>query len=89
MLSAPGGKEMDSLKILAFSEFQILIRTTTKFYPCFCFGDAVHREARRGEQPRKLSQYKSVFNIIFKKDYLVRYMEVSGQYPEHEARHHG
>lgn len=80
---------MDSLTILALSDFQILIRTTTKFYPCFWCGDAVHREANRGLQPRNLPQCDSVFNIIFKKVYLIGYMEVSGQYPEHEARHHG
>ena len=60
-----------------------------KFYPSFWFGGAVLSEARRGVQPRDLPQCDSVFNIIFKKDYLVRYTEVSGQYRRHEARYHG
>jgi hypothetical protein len=89
MLSVQEGKEMDSSNILALPDFQALIRTTTKFYPCFCSIGTVHSQARRGEQSRGLAHFNSVFSIIFKKVYLIRYMEVPGQYPEHEARHHG
>jgi len=80
---------MDSLNILALSDFQVLIQTISKFYPCFWFGGTVHSEARHGLQPTVLSQRDSVFNIIFKAVCLIGYMEVPGQYRGHETRHDG
>jgi len=80
---------MDSLNGPTSSDLQFMILNITKFYPFFCFREMVQSQARRHQQHKGRFRTDSVFNIIFKKAYLARYMEVSGKYPEYEARSHG
>lgn len=58
-----------------------------KFYPCSCLRIFRPRQTWRAGCPVGIASVDSVFNIIFKKIYSVRYMEVSGEYCGNETRH--
>ncbi len=60
-----------------------------KFYPCFYLWILWLSQSWCGKCPFRTVAVDPVFNIIFKKIYSVRYMEVSGERRGHEARHHG
>ena len=58
-----------------------------KFYPYFYLWILWLRQSWCGECPFRVVAVDSVFNIIFKKIYSVRYMEVSVEYCGNETRH--
>lgn len=59
-----------------------------KFYPCFYLRIPLPRQNWCGRRSIRGMAVDSVFNIIFKKIYSVRYRDVSGESRVNEARYY-